>query len=369
MDTMQLSEQLEQQTGVTLAALLKAVSDEQPAGVNVRGNGVFNAIQLARQADDPTLPMGQWEHDLKQADWHQVVEIATVALQQKSKDLQLAMWLLEAQIYRWGFEGIAPSIFLIQQLCEKFWPDLFPKIVNEDLEYRINIFRWANEKLPTAIKLIPLTQNNRKDYCWSDWEVAHRNEHIKAQLGKEATIEGPMISDIHTALAATPSGFLQYQHQLLEAALASFDQLSMTLAGLCGDEAPSLSGLTGLLANIQQLTDSELRKRGYRLQDNDNGEEDAADDAAEPPANLGGGGGSGGQGGDGYGRAEAYQQLAAIADYLSHVEPHSPVPALLRRAVEWGNMSTGELYHQLFIQCQGQLNIFELLGIAEGESR
>ena len=35
----------------------------------------------------------------------------------------------------------------------------------------------------------------------------------------------------------------------------------------------------------------------------------------------------------------------------------------VRKAIEWGNLTTPELYHQLFVQHQGQLSIFELLGI------
>ena len=36
------------------------------------------------------------------------------------------------------------------------------------------------------------------------------------------------------------------------------------------------------------------------------------------------------------GREDAYRQLRGIADYLARTEPHSPVPYLIYRAVEWG---------------------------------
>ena len=35
-------------------------------------------------------------------------------------------------------------------------------------------------------------------------------------------------------------------------------------------------------------------------------------------------------------REEAYRQLLLIAEYLARTEPHSPVPYLIRRGVEWG---------------------------------
>ena len=42
-------------------------------------------------------------------------------------------------------------------------------------------------------------------------------------------------------------------------------------------------------------------------------------------------------------REEAYRQLLLIAEYLARTEPHSPVPYLIRRGVEWGNKPLSEL--------------------------
>jgi len=46
-------------------------------------------------------------------------------------------------------------------------------------------------------------------------------------------------------------------------------------------------------------------------------------------------------------RDDAYRQLIEIADFLGKLEPHSPVPYLLRRAVSWGSMSLEELLPEL----------------------
>ena len=47
------------------------------------------------------------------------------------------------------------------------------------------------------------------------------------------------------------------------------------------------------------------------------------------------------------GRNDAYQQLEQIAAYLAKIEPHSPVPSLIRRAVEWGHMPFDQLMDEL----------------------
>jgi type VI secretion system protein ImpA len=64
-------------------------------------------------------------------------------------------------------------------------------------------------------------------------------------------------------------------------------------------------------------------------------------------------------------RDEAYATLGAIADYLSQVEPHSPTPYLLRRAVNWGRMPLPELMAEI-IREEGDLNrLMNVLGLKE----
>ena len=50
-------------------------------------------------------------------------------------------------------------------------------------------------------------------------------------------------------------------------------------------------------------------------------------------------------------------------------DPHSPVPHLVYKAIEWGRLSTSELYHEIFIRYEGNLNIFDVLGIDRTSGR
>ena len=45
--------------------------------------------------------------------------------------------------------------------------------------------------------------------------------------------------------------------------------------------------------------------------------------------------------------AEVYQQLAEIANLLQEMEPHSPIPYLIQRAVELGGMPFPRLIQEL----------------------
>jgi type VI secretion system protein ImpA len=86
-----------------LEALLAPIPGENPAGRSLRYEGTYDAIQEARRADDD-LPQGPWQRARKVADWAGVIQLASEALSTKSKDLQIAAWLVEALVTRlWPF--------------------------------------------------------------------------------------------------------------------------------------------------------------------------------------------------------------------------------------------------------------------------
>ncbi|QNM95336.1 type VI secretion system protein TssA [Chitinimonas koreensis] len=366
--------------GIPLDELLLPIEPDRPTGKSVRGNGVYTAIREARREDDSTLQMGIWTHELKQADWDKVSDLAAHALISKSKDLQLAAWLLEAQIAKAGFEAIPACMLLMQALCERYWDTLYPRIDEGDQEYRANILRWVNEKLLPQVRLLPITVAGRgpREFGWADFEQAKRNEQIRAKGRHGATeIEGVTAQEFQSAMSSTATETHSAHYYVLADALEAIEMLAATLDQLWGDEAPSLNGLAGLLEQIQALIAGELYKRGVRLASPRSRDEKPVE--AEPPAGGGAGGGGagghdGGEGDDGSGdgpirsRADAYHRLAVIADYLASLEPHSPVPYLILRAVEWGNMNTAELYHEMFLKFGGNLNVFELLGLEQGQS-
>ena len=81
-----VEEYFTEQFGLPLAALLAPITAQQPAGPSLRGSPLYGAIEKARRQDDPSVPLGAWEYELKRADWGQVSTLTLQALQQ-SKDL------------------------------------------------------------------------------------------------------------------------------------------------------------------------------------------------------------------------------------------------------------------------------------------
>lgn len=352
----------EAQLDMSLEALLAPVDSSQPAGRSLRGSPVYSAIAQARRQDDASLPMGGWEHELKRADWREVGRLCAHALATQSKDLQLAAWLLEAQVNQSGFQGIGPCFHLMQELCQSYWAELYPKAAQDELEYRANIFQWINEKLLPTIRMVPLTSAERQgEYCWADWELARRQEQVRAALppGQQADDgnDGPSCSQVMAGIGATPTAFLVAQRDALSLALSALDALTATIDPLFGDEAPGMQAIDGILQQILSLIETELNKRGVNSGTPPAAQEEAAPQGqpAAAPAGI--------PNGAIRDRAEAYARLAETAEYLMRLEPHSPVPYLVRRATEWGRLNTVELYQELFLRLNGQLNIFEMLGL------
>ena len=350
----QLQDRLEQQTGVALAALLAPIDPQQPCGQSMREQPVYQQIKQARQGDDPSLPRGHWEHELKRPNWQQVSQLSLEALQHSSKDLQLAIWLLEAQVHCHGFAGIAPMLYLIEQLCQQYWPSVHPQMIDGDIEYRTNVLRWLNDRLLPCIRMLPLNQDQTAPLTWSAIEQAHRNEQLKHSLA-DHELEGLQWDDCIERLTLTDTAWLgQLQHDMA-CALYSIDHLVQTLDHCCGDETPSLGHLQALLQDIEQLLLGEWHRRGELGPGDINAQGEHASIPSDPvaPSELL------------HSRMQAYAQIEQIAQFLQYIEPHSPVPFLLQRCVQWGNMNTCELYQTLFVQGQGKLNIFEVLGLSE----
>src|SRR5947209_20417417 len=107
--------------------LLNPIPGDNPGGENLRHAPVYDKIKEARREDDDA-PQGDWQFKRKTADWGQVVKLSQEALATKSKDLQLAAWLVEGILNTDGFAGLREGLQLIKALLENFWDSLYPEV-------------------------------------------------------------------------------------------------------------------------------------------------------------------------------------------------------------------------------------------------
>jgi len=353
-----LEQHFHELTGISLQELLAPFEGDNPCGIDLDENGVHHQIEQYRKSDDNSTPQGDWQHNLQTANWEKVSELCLDALQNKSKDLEVAIWLLEAKLHQFGFSAIGPCIYLIECLLKKFWDHLYPVVPEDDpdgVDYRVNLIRWLN-KLTPVIAMLPITLTRSEVmYSWADWEMSARHEQLPAQQQKELGDELIQSSSIVTAIIATPIEFYQQSLSYIQLALESIESFSAKADAQFGDKSPSLSELHTLLSNINEMVFSHVQNR---FVDNDvaEPEDPAGQDAQSQNSN-------GGKSGAIRNRNDAYARLAEAAEYIAMDDPHSPVPYLVYKAIDWGQLNTAELYQELFVQYQGQLNIFEILGL------
>ncbi|WP_235953653.1 type VI secretion system protein TssA [Noviherbaspirillum galbum] len=359
-----------------LEALLAPISEAEPCGPAMRYDPVFTEIRLAREEDDPSLPMGTWERPLKRANWPLIEEKCRDMLAHRSKDVQIAAWLLESWTRQHGFEGLLRGLHLIDGLLRTHWGTIHPVIEEDnDADARVAPLVWLNESMSMTIKVQVPVMNiaGRKPpkISFADWE----RMTAKELAGEEQ--EPPRPADVTAAEAPlTRENLVAYAHhhlglelqtrlELVRQCLACLTSISGFVDAQLGMDSPNLSKLHVTLSSIERLLTQLIPAKiepaslpavpqpfdlAIPVSAAFTGETPMA-----PPVQLS----------HWQTRLEAYATLEAIADYLATVEPHSPTPYLLRRAVKWGKMPLPELMAEI-VREEGDLNrLANLVGLSE----
>ncbi|MGE3540625.1 MAG: type VI secretion system protein TssA [Candidatus Tectimicrobiota bacterium] len=352
-----------------LETLLAPIAMEHPAGESLRYEGTYDRIQEARREDDPTLAQGVWKTRLKKADWDEIQALCLEALETRSKDLHIAVWLLEAWLHLYGLAGVREGFHLLTGLCESYWEDLHPAWDDDNPEYRFAPLLWMNDKLSIQLKQCPLTQpasGEGPSYTLADWENALLLESVlqrDARTLQSAEAAGKATQARFLGSASlTATTFYSTLSAELQQVLDACSALERCLEHLCAAKAPSLGRLKDVLLQTQHLVHTLLQERGVSAA------AEASPDEVQPGIDFSLPAESlrtayATSSGPIRSRAEAYRRLAEAAEYLLRTEPHSPAPYLVKRAVAWGSMSLTELLHE-FVQNQNDLQaIYTLLGL------
>lgn len=336
---------------IDFEALMQPISEEQPAGEGLQYSGLYDEIREARRADEQ-LPQGQWQTELKVADYRQVIALAVPALEKQTKDLQIAAWLSESLIRENGFAGLRDSLKLFSGLQENFWETIYPEIDEGDMEGRANAVEWMDTQGTLAIKNAAITGG--EGYSFYDFEDSKRFDipenidtldstdqqrfrELQAQAEKENRVTG---DKWRKAKAASTRAFCEQLYFSLEECLTEFKELNRIIEEKYDrNQVPGTSNLKKVLEDIH----TQVKKL---LEDKRAAEPDAAD---EPTfANDGTGGETAPTAIAGktvataagaiQSRQDAIKRLADLAEFFRKTEPHSPVSYLVQRAVKWGEM-------------------------------
>ncbi|EPO5170323.1 type VI secretion system ImpA family N-terminal domain-containing protein, partial [Acinetobacter baumannii] len=111
---------------IDISELLKPINDSLLCGEDYSFSNEFHEIKKARTQDDLLLDQGDWVAERKQADWDFVAKSVSTLLIEKTKDIRLLTWVIEAWTHLNGFEGMVKGITLTHTMLNQYWQDIHP---------------------------------------------------------------------------------------------------------------------------------------------------------------------------------------------------------------------------------------------------
>lgn len=323
-----------------LDALLAPISDDQPAGEDLSFSIEFDRIQEARRSDDPTLDQGEWQTDIKYADWSSVARQCGDLLQTRTKDLRLAGWLTEATTQIDGFAGLALGYRLIAGLCDRYWDEVHPLVVDGDHEERIGNLSWLLTNSLQWLRAVPIASGPQGRFGLNDFEAAHTRSANPGSGDEEGQ---PSLDLLEAARRDTPHDFYRQLVDALPDCAEALQSLQAAVDDRLGVDGPSFSAVREQVEHLQRTVSRFARDAGLLLDGAaDPGHHEvpgtgfgsamASDAAPSAPAAPRAPGGAPTT------RKEALAQLRQVAEFFRRTEPHSPVAYLAEKAARWGEM-------------------------------
>jgi type VI secretion system protein ImpA len=260
---------------IDIDAILGPLPGDNPAGENLRYTPVYDEIKEARRADDP-LDRGDWDREIKTADWDKVIALSMEALTEKTKDLQIAAWLTEALTITEGFEGLVTGLRILTGFLNNFWEHVYPEIDEKDLDYRVGPLEFLNNNLWFPIKEVSVTDRRvTPGYSWLKWQESRQvgsEQDIKNQYGDiddakkvardEKIAEGKLpAEDFDNAVAVSSKVFYVGLAGVLASCVEGFNVFDQTVDEKFGREAPRLSELKQSIEDCELLVSRILKKK------------------------------------------------------------------------------------------------------------
>jgi type VI secretion system protein ImpA len=337
------------------AALLNAIPGDDPAGSSL-------PFQIRQKLEEGRKEGAVDENDPgampKKPEWKEVTRVAQEALTNTSKDLLVAARLTEALVKQHGFAGLRDGLHLMRELVAQAWDRLYPPIEDNDVEVRASPFNWLDDpdrgaRFPNSVRQIPLVFGEKGPLGWLEWR---RMMDGKGDLSQE---------DFAKAVESTKPETCQIIADDAAQCLEELSALTEDLSKKMGSLAP---GMTALRQAVQEALTLEKQ-----VVDRKRASAPVADEAAPAP-DADGAAAEGAPttprapGGPPASRADAYRQLANAANVLQRLEPHSPIPYLIQRAVQLGSLPFPQLIKELVRDANILRELNRELGIKDEEA-
>lgn len=338
-----------------LDELLQPVSDDSPAGTDIRDDSSptspYTLIKDARSAARSAERQNLFDKDNSEAadHWRKVAELAPGIIQNNAKDLEVASWLTEALVRRYGFQGLRDGFKLIHGLIEQYWDNLYPMPDEDGIETRVASLTGLNGEgaegvLIAPIRNVEITEGNEPGpFTYWQYQQVLDLEKIAdpdARMEKASKL-GYSNSDIEAAVTSSSTDFFVNLRNDITDAINTYRQIGALLDEHCGaHDAPPTSNIINILQECLGAV-NHIAKHKFPV------EEETSEEGDEATASGSGDASKAASGGPIKNRDDAFKKLIEISEFFRKTEPHSPVSYMLQRTVKWGSMPLNDLIREL----------------------
>ncbi|MDR2723605.1 MAG: type VI secretion system protein TssA [Holosporaceae bacterium] len=320
-----------------LNELLMPISEKNKCGEYLKYDYVYDQIKELRREDDPRLSQGVWKTEPKKANWLEVERLCSNLLREKTKDLQIAIWLLESWTVTKRLGGFNQGVSLILALCEKFWDDIHPLIDMENNNFisRLSPLYFLAEKIQEKVVLIPLVESMdglSGSYSLSDWMTAQHNFQTK-------NAKGLSFKQLKKSILSTSIEFFQVLETEVELSTENLKKLNDFVDQKCSSDSPNFRGIFDCLSEIKRITSKNLQEKYFQMQENSTTSHVKHDDVEVIDKNLSSGKTTLPQATI----EQAYAALDEVAIFLEKAQPQSPAAPLIKIASALGKKNFQEL--------------------------
>lgn len=346
-----------------IETLLMPISEEHPCGESPRNDNSFtnryyqlkNLRQQARLAERQRMQQSDAEL-LIPAEWREVAELAIQVLQEQTKDLEVASWLVEAWIRIQGFEGLLDGLNLLTAFIEKYDSELSHD-ASDELELQLATVQGLSGEQQPGTMIMPLmsqpiTQASGKANVamWQYQQAVEISQLIDEEARKKRLAQGGVeFSQVQQAAKLSPLEFGTSLQQTITFALEALCRCDEMFTIAYAEHAPSWHYLRQTLENIQHTlallytshTPAPIAKTDKVI------EKDSSVTVSTVIQN----------------REAVLTSVAEAADFFLKHEPHSPVIYLLQQAVRWAGLSLPELMQEICLNSQDYFAYCRMTGI------
>lgn len=356
-----------------LESLLSPISDENPAGVDIRQDtspdSAYQTIKAARNAARAAERQHITEGPCTEAEphWRKIASLAPQILAKNAKDLEVASWYTESLVRQYGFQGLRDAFKLLHGLVAQYWDNLYPMPDEDGLETRVACLAGLNGEgaegvLIAPIRKVDITQgDNPGPFSYWHYKMVLDAQKIAEDAARKTKLQklGYTLDDVKKSVVASSDTFFVDLRDDLQICIDEFKKLGQLLDEHCGTHnAPPTRTVIEVLEECLGAV-SHLGKDKFPVDVEPEAIEETTGEAGAPGQTAA----PGAKGGPINSRETAFKQLEEIAAYFRKTEPHSPISYVLEKALKWGNMSLAELIAELIPDATSRERFSELTGV------